>query len=146
MRWRKKKKEGKYWPSAAPTSNGDLYSCKAIKYYCLTNLCSNNRCTRRWYWMFLCQNHRSIGTGTQDLYHVKVGNQWVERHRPVRTRYKKCCWWPGNPILEWKPSLGRKYMVQIDYILCRHCWKSSINAIKTFPVADCGSLHQGKIL
>ena len=31
---------------------------------------------------------------------------------------------------------------QIDYILCSHRWRSSIQLTKTRPVADCGSDHE----
>ena len=31
---------------------------------------------------------------------------------------------------------------QIDYILCRHRWRSSIQSIKTRPGADCDSDHE----
>ena len=35
-----------------------------------------------------------------------------------------------------------QYRNQIDYILCRQRWKSSIQSGKTRPGADCGSDHE----
>ena len=35
-----------------------------------------------------------------------------------------------------------KYQNQIDYILCSHSWRSSIQSAKTRAGADCGSDHE----
>ena len=35
-----------------------------------------------------------------------------------------------------------QYQNQTDYILCNQIWKSSIQSVKTRPVADCGSDHE----
>ena len=39
-------------------------------------------------------------------------------------------------------SLDGQYRNQIDYILCSQRWRSSIQAAKTRPGADCGSNHE----
>ena len=39
-------------------------------------------------------------------------------------------------------SPGGQHRNQIDYILCRQRWKSSIQSAKTRPGADCGSEHE----
>ena len=39
-------------------------------------------------------------------------------------------------------SLDGQYRNQIDYILCSQRWRSSIQAAKTRPGADCGSDHE----
>ena len=35
-------------------------------------------------------------------------------------------------------SPGGMYINQIDYIICKQRWKSSLQAAKTLPGADCG--------
>ena len=39
-------------------------------------------------------------------------------------------------------SLDGQHRNQIDYILCRQRWRSSIHSAKTRPGADCGSDHE----
>ena len=39
-------------------------------------------------------------------------------------------------------SPGGSCKNQIDYILCKRRWKSSILAVKTLPGADCGTDHE----
>ena len=41
----------------------------------------------------------------------------------------------------WKSPDGQ-HQNQIDYILCSHRWRSSIQSTKTRPGADCGSDHE----
>ena len=43
--------------------------------------------------------------------------------------------------LSWTLPDGQ-YRNQIDYILCRQRWRSSIKSAKTRPGADCGSDHE----
>ena len=38
--------------------------------------------------------------------------------------------------------MDRQHQNQIDYILCRQRWGSSIQSAKTRPGADCGSDHE----
>ena len=44
-------------------------------------------------------------------------------------------------LYTWKSPVGQ-YPNQIDYILCSQRWRSSIQAAKTRPGADCGSDHE----
>ena len=44
-------------------------------------------------------------------------------------------------LYTWTSPDGQ-YQNQIDYILCRQRWRSSIQSAKTRPGADCGSDHQ----
>ena len=44
-------------------------------------------------------------------------------------------------LYTWTSPDGQ-YQNQIDYILCRQRWKSSIQSAKTRPRADCGSDHE----
>ena len=44
-------------------------------------------------------------------------------------------------LYTWTPTDGQ-HRNQIDYILCRQRWRSSIESTKTRPGADCGSEHE----
>ena len=44
-------------------------------------------------------------------------------------------------LYTWTPTDGQ-HQNQIDYILCRNRWRSSIQSAKTRPGADCGSDHE----
>ncbi|CAI9727959.1 Hypothetical predicted protein [Octopus vulgaris] len=48
---------------------------------------------------------------------------------------------PRRRLYTWTSPSGQ-YRNQIDYILCQQRWKSSVQAVKTFPGADCGSDHE----
>ncbi|CAI9721762.1 Hypothetical predicted protein [Octopus vulgaris] len=50
-------------------------------------------------------------------------------------------WQPRRWLYTWTSPSGQ-YRNQIDYILCQQWWKSSVQAVKTFPGADCGSDHE----
>ncbi|MBN3275755.1 CFDP2 protein, partial [Polyodon spathula] len=56
-----------------------------------------------------------------------IANTWFEQ--PKRRAYT------------WIAPNGQ-YRNQIDYLLCQQHWKSSVQAVKTLPGADCGSDHQ----
>ena len=47
----------------------------------------------------------------------------------------------GRRFYIWSSSDGQ-YQNQIDYILCRQRWRSSIQSAKTRPGADCDSDHE----
>ena len=49
-----------------------------------------------------------------------------------QTNRKLCTW----------TSLDRQCQNQIDYVLCRQKWRSSIQLVKTRPGADCDSGHE----
>ena len=44
-------------------------------------------------------------------------------------------------LYTWTSPYGQ-YRNQIDYILCSHRWRSSLQSAKTRPGADCGSDHE----
>ena len=48
---------------------------------------------------------------------------------------------PFRRLYTWTSPDG-KYKNQIDFILVQKRWKSSINLVKTYPGADCGSDHE----
>ena len=56
-----------------------------------------------------------------------IGNTWYEL--PIRRKYT---WTSPN----------HEHRNQIDYIMCKQRWRSSITSVKTRPGADCGSDHE----
>ena len=48
---------------------------------------------------------------------------------------------PKRRLYTWT-SPNQKYRNQIDYILCRNRWRSSVIKVKIIPGADCGSDHE----
>ena len=48
---------------------------------------------------------------------------------------------PKRRLYTWTTPDG-KHRNQIDYIIVKQCWKSSIACVKTFPGADCGTDHE----
>nr|XP_042086679.1 craniofacial development protein 2 isoform X3 [Ovis aries] len=48
---------------------------------------------------------------------------------------------PSRRLYTWTSPDGR-YRDQIDYIICRQRWRSSVQSAKTRPGADCGSDHK----
>ena len=52
----------------------------------------------------------------------------------VFQQHKRC-------LYTWTSPEGQ-YLNQIDYILCRLKWRSSIHLAKVRPGADCGSYHE----
>src|SRR5713101_5189949 len=48
---------------------------------------------------------------------------------------------PNRRLYTWV-SPGGKYRNQIDYVMIKKRWRTSIKRVKTYPGADCGSDHQ----
>ncbi|XP_029640466.1 craniofacial development protein 2-like [Octopus sinensis] len=59
--------------------------------------------------------------------HMRLTNTWFRQ--------------PRRRLYTWTSPSGQ-YRNQIDNILCQQRWKSSVQAVKTFPGADCGSDHE----
>lgn len=79
-----------------------------------------------------------VGFGNRN----KAGDQLIQFCNENQLRVANT-WFmqPKRRLYTWT-SLSGLHRNQVDYILCRHRWKCTINAIKTFPGADCGSGHE----
>lgn len=82
-----------------------------------------------------------------------IGKFGLDERNDAGDRLVQCCqenwlivantWFkqPKRHLYTWT-ALDGKHRNQIDYVLCQQRWKSSVQAIKTQPGADCGSEHQ----
>jgi len=58
--------------------------------------------------------------------------RWYSKHPLATTQGRLYTW----------TSPDGQYQNQIDYILCSHRWRSTVQSVKTRPGADCGSDHE----
>ena len=98
--------------------------------------------------VIFCIGDWKAKVGSQEIRGVKgkfglgVQNEAGQRLIEFCQENAKTLFQQHKRILYTWTSPNRQYWNQIDYILCRQRWRSSIQSAKTRPGADCGSDHE----
>ena len=142
---------------------------QTIQYHSNPSLCPNQQHWRSWSWTVLWRPTRPFRTNTTKRFSFHYRGLEC-KSRKSRNTWSNRQSWPWN--MEWSRAEANRVLPenalvitdtlfeqhkrrlytwtspdgqhrnQIDYILCRQRWRSSIQSTKTRPGADCGSDHE----